>query len=72
MAKTKFVGLTVACLFLIACANGGAKSAANSSASSGSEQSVAQNPNGQSVSMTAGQQAELEEPDYEDSFAEAE
>ena len=71
MMKMKFVGLTVACLFLIACANGGAKTAANSSKSSGSEQSVAQNANRQSVSMS-GQQSELEEPDSEDSFADAE
>jgi hypothetical protein len=70
MAKMKFVGLTVACLFLIACAGSGTKTAANSAGSSGSEQTVAQNTG--SVTMTAGEQAELEEPDYEDSFADAE
>jgi outer membrane biogenesis lipoprotein LolB len=65
MVKMKFVGLTVACLFLMACANSGTKTAANSAGSSGSERTVTQTTTAQNVDP-------LEEPDYEDSFADAE
>ena len=71
MAKLKFVGLTVACLFVVACANSGSNTAANSAQSSGSEQQVAENTNGQNVSMSGGP-GQMEEAEYEDSFADAE
>jgi hypothetical protein len=66
---SKKLGLAISCLFLVACANSGSAPAQNSSGANqtaGGE--VAQN----GVTMTGGQPMEMEEPDYEDSFADAE